>query len=75
MKPAQTTRSGSCSAIRAASARSQASRVGVIGEPLHEDRYPGALGPGQPLDTGAVGAYRHDPGAVGFVRHSVQQGL
>ena len=75
MKPAQTTRSGLCSGDPRGERPVPGVPGGVIGEFLDEGRYPGAFGPGQPLDAVAVGADRHDPGAVGLVGRSVQQGL
>ena len=75
MKPASTTRSGSCAATASAMRRSQRLAVVVVLDPVHERRDAGPLGPGQALDAVAVGADGDHRGAVRRVGAGVEQRL
>ena len=75
MKPASTTRSGSCSATARAMVSSHAARSSWSFDPVHERRDAGPLGPGQALDAVAVGADGDDLGAVRRIEAGVEQRL
>ena len=75
MKPADTTRSGSCSATASVRAASQSSRVGKSLDAQGEGGQTHSFRAGGSLDIGTVRPHGHDLGPVGWIRARVEQRL